>query len=252
MGGEEDGGEVGSNGGAFQYVARKTAANRKRRKGREVQETKEEDKLSKRREIIANKKALLLSGDVGKQIEALLESAFPITINGAAKMLPKRVLALGLGSVKDSRASQLQLAFLLLVCEKLEKEHGGDGDDATGSSSTIDQKQAIQVEAYDPIFDEEDSKLLKSFQIAPLLVNVQGRYACQEATFVYMPHCTKTLYENLLRSNWSHEGLSRLWLCCNSLERYADRKNSDDLTPCISRIGTFFPRHTLDGDCDEE
>jgi len=218
MGGEDDGGE-GVNGG-FQYVARKVKSNRKRRKGRkDTSEEGMEGKLSKRKEIIATKKTLLITGEIGKMMESLLERVLP----AKEFNLPQYILALGLGSVKTSKAAQLQLAFLLLVREKLEK-NGSD-------------QRVVRVEAYDPIFDDEDRDLLTSLKITPLQFNVQGRYPFEETVFVYMPHCTRTLYENLLRSNWSSTGLSRLYLCCNNLERYADLKSSNQLTPCIKRIG---------------
>lgn len=45
----------------------------------------------------------------------------------------------------------------------------------------------------------------------------------QEATIVYMPHCPRTLYHNVLASNWSPEQLGRVVLIANELDGYVTR-----------------------------
>jgi len=216
--GQEGGGDEG--GGGFQYVARKSKANRRRRKGKEgdAQDDDGASKLAKRIDIIAAQKAFLSTGVVGASISALLDDTFTSI---SKDDWPSSILSLGLGSVKDSRAAQTQLAFVLLVRDKLLSSH-----------------QDVKVEAYDPIFDSEDRKVLDAHDIVTSDTNVQGKYTVDQPVFVFMPHCTKTLYENILRSNWSPTGLSRLWLCCNELERYVDAvRGVDEATPCIKRIG---------------
>ncbi|UZJ54330.1 hypothetical protein CBS101457_003650 [Exobasidium rhododendri] len=252
MSGEDDeGGEESS--GTFLYVAaRKSKSNRRRRKGRGVSREEEDchdddksgssSKLNRRREIIAAKMAFLGTGEVGKQVKALLDRTLhpPSSSSSADSVdgidLPDTILALGLGSVKDSKAAQMQLAFLLLVCERFRNDEDGAGVDTECSNTPLKARVHIQAEAFDPIFDEEDCDLLLSYGIKPLQENLQGRYVLQRSTFVYMPHCTKSLYENILRSNWTPEGLSRLCLCCNDLERYCDQRDSEANTPCIRRI----------------
>ena len=226
MGGED---ESGCSGG-FQYVSRKAKPRRNRRRGGlqkdggqegAGKEEEREERLAKRCEIIAARKAFLSTGDAGRQMDMLL-SAVDARQKGNDVRLPTSILALGLGSVKESRPAQLQLAFMLLVRDWLSEK---------GS-------RIVDVAAYDPVFDDEDRDLLAELAIRALDENVQGYYPLQHAVFAYMPHCTKTLYENILRANWSPEGLDRLWLCCNDLERYVGKSSSvKETAPCITRIG---------------
>lgn len=59
-----------------------------------------------------------------------------------------------------------------------------------------------------------------------------GSYTFDAPTLAYMPHCPKELYDALLRANWSKDGLRRLVLCGNDLERYS--MSAD--TPALARI----------------
>lgn len=240
MGAEE--GEEGTDGG-FQYVARKSRTNRKRRKGRETTTTgSEEVEISLRRikDAIAAKKTLLVTGDVGEKIKSLLGRVFSSAegTETAGVEVPASVLMLGLGSVRNSRAAQLQLAFLLLVREELER---------CLESQSKDRQALIKVTAFDPVFDDVDRSVLASFDIETLDANLQGRHTFQQATFVYMPHCTWTLYENLLRANWTQDRLSQLWLCCNALHRYSSKKDSNQATPCIHRLGESMQQSKVPG-----
>ncbi|OBZ75412.1 hypothetical protein A0H81_04523 [Grifola frondosa] len=58
-----------------------------------------------------------------------------------------------------------------------------------------------------------------------------ARYALRAPTLVFMPHCDLHLYENLLRENWTHEGLARLVLIANSLSDYTERSVSQSISP---------------------
>lgn len=41
-------------------------------------------------------------------------------------------------------------------------------------------------------------------------------------TLVYMPHCPRSLFDDLLRKNWSVEALKRLVILGNRLDMYDD------------------------------
>lgn len=223
----------GKEDGEFQYVVRKKKSNQRKRKGKQqAQEDDEETKLAERLEIITSKKKLFLTGNLGNKIEALLDEK---VFSGSNKLeeIPSSILTLGLGSVKDSKAAQVQLAFLLIVRDKLLNLH-------LQENGELSRQNSIKVQAYDPIFDQEDHKLLSALDITMTEENFQGCYVLDQPTFVFMPHCTKTLYENILRSNWTPIGLKHLWLCCNELERYVDIRESDLITPCIKRIGKII------------
>ena len=43
-----------------------------------------------------------------------------------------------------------------------------------------------------------------------------------EPTLLYMPHCPRFLYDQLLQKNWSIEGLRRIVLLGNALDIYND------------------------------
>lgn len=204
----------------FQYVGKAIKANRRRRKGRD-QDIKVDDgeKLLQRVEIVKAKMKFLSGGSPGDQISTLLDTA--LSNSTCSETIPTAMLMLGLGNVSTARASQMQLAFLLLVRDRLKEK----------------REERIFITALDPIFNEDDRQILAYFDIDVSDENRQGKYSFEEVTFVYMPHCTKSIYENILRSNWTLEGLQRIWLCCNDLERYTHFCGQDRLTPCIDRIG---------------
>ncbi|PWN34216.1 uncharacterized protein FA14DRAFT_70336 [Meira miltonrushii] len=192
---------------AFTYVNRVNKQKRKNRKGRQngaVNCLSSEDILQKRIEYIEKRKKEIQED---AKFREWLNDLLPKE-EAAAAASCKSALALGLGSVKDARPAQVQLAFFLLLCERLGVQH---------------------MQAFDPICGDEDFALLRSFKVVSLKENKQGRHTLEEPTFVFMPHCTSTLYENFLKANWSPVGLTRVLLCCNNLERYAsDRPNQKE------------------------
>ncbi|TCD62302.1 hypothetical protein EIP91_007098, partial [Steccherinum ochraceum] len=103
------------------------------------------------------------------------------------------VLCLGLGSPSSSRDARAQLVFLLEICDKI----------------SLDPSK---VSVYDPVFSEEDERLLDANAAYPLPV----------PTIVFMPHCDLQLYENLIHENWSTDRLSHLLLIANRLSEYVD------------------------------
>jgi SRR1 len=192
---------------SFTYVGRVNKQKRKNRKGRqngEILDPSNEAVLQRRIEYIQKRKAEIQED---LQFSEWLKDALPLSSieNKTGSPPCKSALALGLGSVKDARPAQVQLAFFLLLCEHLGVQH---------------------MQAFDPICGEEDFSLLDSFNIVSLKENKQGRHTLEDSTFVFMPHCTSTLYENFLKANWSPVGLKRVLLCCNNLERYvSDHSN---------------------------
>jgi len=58
-----------------------------------------------------------------------------------------------------------------------------------------------------------------------------------------MPHCDRNLYENILRENWSSDGMRRLVLVANCLGDYVDSIPSRRLaseSPCLSKIAPYL------------
>lgn len=190
---------------AFTYVNRVNKQKRKNRKGRQngtINPPSSEDILQKRIEYIRKRKQEIQDDS---DFCNWLNKTLPLQKKEAESTATpsKSALALGLGSVKDARPAQVQLAFFLLLCEHLGIQH---------------------LQAFDPICGDEDFSLLTSFNVTSLKENKQGLHTLDEPTFVFMPHCTSTLYENFLKANWTSEGLARVFLCCNNLERYVSDK----------------------------
>ncbi|GJE86879.1 SRR1-domain-containing protein [Phanerochaete sordida] len=139
-------------------------------------------------------------------------------------MQKPRVLCLGLGSPSSSRDARTQLAFLLAAC-----------DDLTLERST--------VSAYDPVFTDEDDRLLATAGVQRLTENRSAAYPLGEPTIVYMPHCDLPLYENIMRENSSRERLPRLLLIANRLSEYLDSLPSHKLQaeyPCVARLAPLL------------
>jgi len=139
------------------------------------------------------------------------------------------VLCLGLGSPSSSRDARAQLVFLLDICEKI----------------SLDPSK---VSVYDPVFSEEDERLLDRFSIRRLTENRNAAYPLSVPTIAYMPHCDLQLYENLIHENWSIDRMSRVLLIANRLGEYVDSIPSHKLAadfPCISRLAPLLTSRPL-------
>ncbi|GFZ42894.1 hypothetical protein JCM24511_00612 [Saitozyma sp. JCM 24511] len=94
-------------------------------------------------------------------------------------------LCLGLGKPFTDRTAQIQLALLLALADSLEI-----------STSNI--------ECFDPAWEEGDVKLLKAIGLTPLEANLRGGYQLRDDRpyLLYMPHCSRALYESLFTINF--------------------------------------------------
>jgi hypothetical protein len=190
---KEDAEDVG-----FAYVQRRSNDKRKARKGRQdqtIHADSTEEVVKRRVAIVEQRRQDLLQDE---KLKSTLDRLFADHHNLANNAV-RHGLALGLGSLRDSRSAQVQLAFFLLVCDRVQIKHR---------------------EAYDPISTEIEVKVLEHFGIQSLTENRRGAHTLDHHTFVFMPHCAKTLYERFLRANWSANRLAMTLLCCNELERY--------------------------------
>ncbi len=120
------------------------------------------------------------------------------------------IVCYGIGSMDDSFTSRFQLALLLLIIDELKE------------TKLVDA--VSRVEFYDPVFNKADRILLQEslgFMISPeneqCLKQVEsGQDSSFIPTLFYMPHCPKSLYNNLLYSNWSPSRLQNIILLGNS------------------------------------
>ena len=171
-----------------------------------------------------------------------------------------RLLALGLGALHRSTASQQQLALAVSLA---------DGGDAEGIR---------EMKLVDPLMTEEDVAIAEHYGMevyrgpsaemrepcsycvstnraeddqatlpAAIAYTHSGAFhdfvrpeVPDEKTLLYMPHCSAKLYELLLHIYDMHGGLSRLHMLGNRLERYAERVMDD--------LSSTFPSAAADGE----
>jgi hypothetical protein len=142
--------------------------------------------------------------------------------------VPRRIYALGLGYITESRSAQIQVAFLLRLVSTM------------GTSP--------ELVAFDPIQTAQDEAILRSLGIRPLsreeaVPPSQGGHS--DSTLLYMPHCPRPLYERYLRANWAPSTLSNLTLCCNRLDRYTEFLSDEQLSkesPCLWRCLPYLAK----------
>uniref|UniRef100_A0A8C4WDV4 SRR1 domain containing n=2 Tax=Gopherus evgoodei TaxID=1825980 RepID=A0A8C4WDV4_9SAUR len=115
-----------------------------------------------------------------------------------------RCVCYGIGSFSSCVISRYQLAFLLLLLEKL-------------------QIPKSQCYIFDPLFSELEISVLNHLGVTVVLENEEGKHHIHEFTIFYMIHCGKALYNNLLWSNWSVDALSKMIIIGNSFKGIEER-----------------------------
>ncbi|XP_026517248.1 SRR1-like protein [Terrapene carolina triunguis] len=122
----------------------------------------------------------------------------------ACKSSHLRCVCYGIGSFSSCVISRYQLAFLLLLLEKL-------------------QIPKSQCYIFDPLFSELEISVLNDLGVTVVLENEEGKHHIHEFTIFYMIHCGKALYNNLLWSNWSVDALSKMIIIGNSFKGIEER-----------------------------
>ncbi|EIW69175.1 hypothetical protein TREMEDRAFT_31392 [Tremella mesenterica DSM 1558] len=110
---------------------------------------------------------------------------FSKSILGPDPFAPLKVLCLGLGAPSIDRTAQIQLSLLLALVAGLDSQHN-------------------TIEAFDPVWDEWDRRLLDRFGINALNENLCGAYRLDPGSpyLLFLPHCPRPLYESLLSTNF--------------------------------------------------
>lgn len=93
---------------------------------------------------------------------------------------------MGLGKPYGDRTAKIQLALALELAAAL------------GAPPAA-------IEVFDPVFEEEDSKVVQSLECTVLTDNLRGEHEvpADKAYLVYMPHCSKALYESFFSKNFT-------------------------------------------------
>ncbi|KAF4603921.1 hypothetical protein EYR40_001095 [Pleurotus pulmonarius] len=147
----------------------------------------------------------------------------------ARQITSPAVVCLGLGSPSSSRDAIAQLGFLLQLCH----------------CCNISPEK---VSLYDPVFTEADKELFVAYQFDVLSENRNGDYPAEGPTLFFMPHCDLSLYENILRANWTPQRLEHLVLVANNLSDYIQNKSQRELeehAPCLLRTVPILVSHTI-------
>ncbi|BGO97515.1 hypothetical protein RTG_01534 [Rhodotorula toruloides ATCC 204091] len=125
---------------------------------------------------------------------------------------PVCVVCLGLGSLSESTKAQDQYVLLQGLLEELK--------------GVIDEE--IPTEFYDPVFTPEDTAFLTSQ--GHTVLSSPHPLVLTRPTLLYIPHGPRTLFDSLLRSNWtSPEQLEKVVVWGNRLDLYDDPTYSGSL-----------------------
>ncbi|KAF8136392.1 SRR1-domain-containing protein [Boletus edulis] len=140
-----------------------------------------------------------------------------------ARMAPRKVLCLGLGSPSSSRDARAQLALLSCLCASL------------GIVSA-------DVSMYDPVFTDADRQLFQTLGMRYLDHNQGTEHSLNCPTILYMPHCDLRVYEQVIRANWTLEGLCNIVFLANRFRDYVDHNAVSKLekeSPCMLKLEPF-------------
>ncbi|POM67626.1 Protein Kinase [Phytophthora palmivora] len=129
-----------------------------------------------------------------------------------------KLVGYGLGSFCASSNAVHQLGFLVALREALDEGQMAVETNADEKSDTI---QHI-AEIFDPAMNKSDAAIAKHFQLTVIQENEHGRRRVESNTVFFMPHCGKTLYQNVVASNWGPE-IKSLVIIGNSFSAYGDR-----------------------------
>ncbi|KAJ7982318.1 Protein SENSITIVITY TO RED LIGHT REDUCED 1 [Quillaja saponaria] len=114
--------------------------------------------------------------------------------------LKMQMVIYGIGSIESYEPPRLQLSLAILM----KKHFIWIGD----------------MEVFDPILSETESRVLEALGCSVLSINEHGRRQALKPTMFFMPHCEAELYNNLLHANWKLNLLNNMILFGNSFETY--------------------------------
>ncbi|CAH8296503.1 unnamed protein product [Eruca vesicaria subsp. sativa] len=123
----------------------------------------------------------------------------------------------GVGSIESYESPRFQLSIAILI--KREFDWVGD------------------IEVFDPVLSATESSVMESLGCTVLSVNEEARREALKPTLFFMPHCETNLYNNLLKTNWRMDCLSKIALFGNSFQMYEEQVTLDpEFIGAIKRI----------------
>lgn len=120
----------------------------------------------------------------------------------------QQLICYGIGSITTSIVAQLQFVLLLHLVQYY---------------NTI-SPSGCTILIYDPICNQLEVDIMKYYNIEYMSSNDVGLHTVYMNTLFYLPHCTSTLYNNIVTSN-SHCNLHNLCIIGNNFQYIIDQCN---------------------------
>ncbi|XP_065054439.1 SRR1-like protein [Rhopilema esculentum] len=120
----------------------------------------------------------------------------------------EEIVSYGVGHISSNPIARYQFALLILIAKHFQ---------LTDS-----------VHIYDPVFTLTERNIIKHFGFKLITHNEECSRQLGRATIVFMMHCGKAMYNNLLKANWGVD-LQNIVLIGNSFSSYAERFPSKTL-----------------------
>lgn len=162
--------------------------------------------------------------------------------NSEKSIIEIDVICFGVGSLKESKSSRLQLAFISLLI-----------DDSIWNCEAFSKNNVtfkLNKHVYDPLLEKSDESQLSNFNWNLIQTDIGGKWNVdpKKLTIAFMPHCEKFLYHNFLENNWhllsecmnSNQNVNSNQQQKNSIPTFA----SNSLIP-ILLIGNSFENYRL-------
>ncbi|XP_062823128.1 SRR1-like protein [Anolis carolinensis] len=132
-------------------------------------------------------------------------------------------VSFGIGNFSSCSVAKTQMAFLLLLLQELQ----------------ISRDCCF---VFDPVFSELELEVLCRLGLKVMAENEEGKHGISGVrTLFFMVHCGKSLYNNLLWSNWAPETLSKMAVLGNSFRGIQDRMPSKIFQKEYSYIAKILP-----------
>ncbi|RKP10890.1 hypothetical protein THASP1DRAFT_27314 [Thamnocephalis sphaerospora] len=169
-----------------------------------------EQRVNRTAKRVAEYREELEQSPVYRHICALLEMEM-------GHSLPTAMVAYGLGTFTSSREACRQLALCQLLSDRLNLH--------TGS-----------VAGFDPMWSTADRRVFSRLGFVCEERNDRGARQLEQCVLMYMPHCPRGLYANVLAANWAPERFRHLVILGNRLESYVERLSS-------AKLNEYMPHH---------
>lgn len=141
-------------------------------------------------------------------------------ISGLGNPVISQIICLGLGKIGECLTARYQFVVILSLSELFN----------------------TKILAYDPVFTENDKKILSTFNVTLLTDNLEGKYRVKnkETVLFYMPHCSKQLTNNLLWTNWGLD-LNYCIIIANSFRKIIDSNSSKEIEVKAGYVSKILP-----------